>query len=935
MNTIIIQPQRGLIDEVLAHLSADNGDYSGNIVVFPGKRPSHFLRKAVGVVHGAAFIPPLLFSMDEFIDYLYEGRLGIYDRKAETIDAAAILFNIHRKNPLGGNGFFIGADSFFPLGLKLYRDFEEFCIEKIPYKKIREIETFADEKIPKETLKNLQSLSLFYKEFYEYLQSANFSTRSTRYRIVSERVGEVDLSPFKKIIFSGFFTLTKSENDLFNALSKLDNALFIFHRTRALRHILEGLGAVGHTSESEPERSAAPAIKIYKSPDTHGQVFALSRLLRDNPGHRDERTVVALPLSETVFPILHHGISMLEANAYNVSLGYPLLRTPVFGFFENLIDVVLSVDGDRLYVPAYIKFILHPYTKNIYLKGRTDATRIMFHTLEQRLKENSTKTFLTLREIEQDEEFLDDVTKQIVEVGIETNINEIRTHLKAIHNKTIRTYLSFKNTGDFAEATIALITYIYEESTARRHSFFFPFSEGFTLAAFSIANSMMRDVVFTETAGYFNLFKRYVATCYCPFEGMPLRGVQILGFLETRNIRFDNVYIMDVNEDALPNLSIEDSLLPFKARQILGLPTHIDKERLAASYFDTLIAGAKEVHIFFVENVKKEKSRFIEKILWDKQKDPLQSEAIIPIQYNVDLKNIPPAAVAKTGFLLDVLKQLNYSATSLDTYLTCPLAFYYRYVLRLEKNDQLTGALLKIDIGNFIHEVLCEYFKPLVGVVLSEADLDEHSMLEIVNARFEVFYGKDTAGAVYLLKKQLRRRMSDYLRRYAMPLIRRHEIKVLSLEEKIELIHRGYNLKGRLDKVELRDGKNIYIADYKTTANRRSLEINHARLDAADRATWSEAIGTLQMPFYLLLYSLKTGVSPETINGVFIQLGRTYIDESAEIPLFKDEPRRFEPLLTVINGILDEIHDPETPFTPTGNPKDDCRYCTYKTMCGT
>ncbi|MCG6552465.1 MAG: PD-(D/E)XK nuclease family protein [Candidatus Magnetominusculus sp. LBB02] len=935
MNYKIIPPDKGLIDEALDNLTGLDGDYSAEAVVFPGKRPSHFLRKAIGQRRKGAFMPPLLFSMDEFVDYLYEKRLGIYDRKTETIDAAAILYNIHRKNPLGGGGPPISADIFFPLGLRLYRDFEEFCIEKIPHQKVRETELLADEKIPKETLKNLQSLSLFYKEFYETLAKSNLSTRSIRYRVVSERVADISMDGIKKVIFAGFFALTKSEKDLFTAFAQRDNALFIFQRTSGIAQTLTALG-IADDGDDYDEKAAPPAIKIYRSPDTHGQVFALSRLLNDNPDHRDERTVVALPSSETVFPILHHGISMLEANAYNVSLGYPLLRTPVFGFFDNLIELVLSLDGDRLYMPSYVKFILHPYTKNIYFNGRADATRVMFHTLEEILTDNSTKTFLSLDEIEEDEKFIDSATKQMTDAGIAADKNEIRAHLKAIHNKTIRSYMSFRHTGDFASKTIALIEYIYEHSTARLHPFFFPFSEAFTLAAYAISNSMMRDIAFAEPSGYFNLFKRYVATCYCPFEGMPLRGVQILGFLETRNIKFDNVYIMDVNEDTLPNLTKEDSLLPFKARQGLGLPTHIDKERLSASYFETLIAGAKEVHIFFVENNKKEKSRFIEKIIWHQQKkDRRQSDTIIPIQYTVDLKNNPPSAIDKTPYLLDVLKGLNYSATTLNTWLKCPLQFYYQHVLKIEKKEHLTGSLEKIDIGNFIHAVLYEYFKPHIGKILCEGAIDEVRMLKIVNAKFEVIYGQDAAGAVYLLKKQLRQRMSDFLIKYTLPLIQRHEVKILALEEQINHItHRGYNLKGRLDRVELRDGKDIFITDYKITADRRYLEIHHERLDSKDKATWPLAVGTIQMPFYLLLYALKTGRSPQDLNGAFIQLGRTYMDEAVEIPLFKEEGQRFEPLLEVINGILDDIHDPNTPFIPTTNSKDICPQCQYKYMCG-
>ena len=41
---------------------------------------------------------------------------------------------------------------------------------------------------------------------------------------------------------------------------------------------------------------------------------------------------------------------------------------------------------------------------------------------------------------------------------------------------------------------------------------------------------------------------------------------------------------------------------------------------LSAYYFHTLISGSRQVHIFYVENERKEKSRFVEQLLWEKQK---------------------------------------------------------------------------------------------------------------------------------------------------------------------------------------------------------------------------------------------------------------------------------------------------------------------------
>ena len=130
----------------------------------------------------------------------------------------------------------------------------------------------------------------------------------------------------------------------------------------------------------------------------------------------------------------------------------------------------------------------------------------------------------------------------------------------------------------------------------------------------------MKEIQFQEVASYFTLFKKYIMTSYTPFAGTPLRGVQVLGFLETRNLKFENVIFLDANESIIPDTTREDSFLPFKARQMLGLPTYLDREEIMFYMFDTLIRGAKASHLFYVENDEKEKSRFVERFLWERQK---------------------------------------------------------------------------------------------------------------------------------------------------------------------------------------------------------------------------------------------------------------------------------------------------------------------------
>lgn len=47
-----------------------------------------------------------------------------------------------------------------------------------------------------------------------------------------------------------------------------------------------------------------------------------------------------------------------------------------------------------------------------------------------------------------------------------------------------------------------------------------------------------------------------------PFEADPLTGLQVLGMLETRLLRFENVFVLDCIESALPAQQNQDPLMP-------------------------------------------------------------------------------------------------------------------------------------------------------------------------------------------------------------------------------------------------------------------------------------------------------------------------------------------------------------------------------------
>jgi hypothetical protein len=803
MKAYILRGDCSLIAEVAARLDCRENDYSGSLVVFPGRRPAHFLRKEISRIRGQAFLPPRICSMDEFIDIVCERQEGRGTRKITGIDAVAILFDLHRKalKPLGNKGF-LSLDSFFPIGLKLYRDLEELLIEEVGVGKMRRVDGLVDESIPPGSLERLQSVSWFYERFYAYVREVGLSTRSMRYCMAADSLGAAGLIDYQEIVLAGFFGLTAAEKRLFKKLEGHAGVKVFFQDGPGLQEVVALLGIEPEPVEGEV---LEPIVSLYQSPDTHGQTFALNRVISgiEAAGEAlDEKTVIVLPSADALFPLLHHGIPALPESRFNISLGYPLSRTPLYGFFNNLAQVMLSLEDGRVYLPDYLTFVLHPYVKNILFHGRADVTRIIFHTLEDEMTEKRTRAFLSLEEIERDTQMLAAVAGKIGQVEPGITADRVRAHIHQIHDSLIRRFLEPGSVASFAEKAAAVVEYIYEQSTAKLHPYFHPFAEAFLSAMQEISISLMKELVFEEPATYFHFFRKYLGTCHVPFPGTPLKGLQVLGFLETRNLPFDRVLILDMNEDVIPATDRDESLLPFKARKALQLPTYLDRDRIASYHLRRLIDSAREVHLFYVENSRKEKSRFVEALLWQRQKKDNEirpDNYVQAVFYEVKLDSPVPAAIPKTPEAVELLRKFAYSASSLDAYLTCPLQFYYRYVLRISEKEGITGEIGKADIGRFVHDLLHDFFADRTSRQLTPEDLDQDRLVEMLEERFRREYGYGVTGALYLLKNQIGLHLGDLLKEYQAAVIAEGPVTILELESNIEITWNSFVLKGRLD----------------------------------------------------------------------------------------------------------------------------------------
>lgn len=971
MKATLVAPRDGLVAAVAARLAAAGKDYSRSWVVFPERRPGYYLYRELARREATALVPPRVDSLDAFVDRVFEKGLGRKDRLVRDLDAVALLFEIHRGSGerLGGARF-LSLDQFFPLGMKLFSDLEELASAGVARSALLEVDDWSGERVPRRARESLQRLSFFYEGFYAALDARGLSTRASRLRAAAAGFRPELFPEVERLIFAGFFALAGAEADLLRTALAGPGAELLLLEGKGVASALDVLGNDDpglRARALEAEREPAPAVEFVRSADTHGQVFALNASLApalENGGRLDESRAVVLPAAETLFPLFQQTLAALGPEGYNISLGYPLVRTPVYSFFLRLLELVRTADeAGRVYLPDYLRFVLHPYTKNLHFPGperRTDFTRILFHAVEEAAAERRTRSFRTLEDIETDETTLRAIQEMTRNLEGAPPPAVFAAHLAAVHRALIAPFFEIRNVGDFAAKLGAVLMHVYEHSTARQHAFFHPYAAAFLRRFEALERSLLAGEHFidkdeperkkTDRTGYFHLFRKVAAAGTVPFSGTPLRGLQVVGFWEARGLPFADVSVLDVNEDVVPSFARADSLLSPAARVKLGLPTYRDRERRMAYALDSLLRGAKRARLFFVENDRKERSRFVQGLLWERQKseaEPRAEKLVGTVRYRIELGLRDPRTVRKTSEMTAFLRDFGYSATALDAYLRCPLKFYHGHVLNLREKEEPAEELEAKDLGILIHKILQDHFQPCLGRPLRERDLDPGPLEERVERAFLEAFGADASGAAYLMKLQVKRHLAAFLEGHQAPLLRSlqergMELRIVGLEKRLEVEHgipppgRTFRVKAFLDRVEFR-GPDLYVLDYKTTASKTYLDIRFKKLDLEDRDSWSRAVGSLQLPLYHLVLARAEGLAPERIRGRFLLLGKNRLDAAIEFSPFdeaNDERRRDElrAIAELIDRLFAEIADPDVPFRPAGDAGA-CRACDFRPLC--
>jgi hypothetical protein len=923
-----------LLAQVVDLLAPPRQDYSGDLVVFPGKRPAHALRKALADRMNVSFIPPRLHSVNTFIEFVHSITLKIQKPELSRLDAVAILYDVHRKleQRIGRDSYY-SLESFLSVGSKLIGELEEVMMANLSRERIREVMTHVQ-------YQKFHSLSAYYEQFYQEVERRGFVTRAMMYRAVAERVGEIDWSSYRSIILAGFYAFTNVEKVIVMHLLKEENVTLLFQHGVGLQSQLHALGI---SEESGISPATAPELHFIKAPDLHGQVFALAAQMKEqlkNEPALDRRTAIVLPSSEALFPLIHFGLSLLPEDSYNIALQYPLARTPAYGFLSNLMELVTSAQNGKFSTTVYLRYVLHPYTKNIRYGQRAELTRVFFHAMEEHLVRRYAKAHLSLEEIEADSLLFAEAERRLTGAGESVTREELRAHLASIHDNTIRKFLGVVTVGELAERAEEVLQYIFAESTANRHPYFRPYVERIIEILEDVRTSLLAGQKFDDPLASCAFLQGCLTGDSIPFPGTPMKGLQVLGLLETRNLKFDTLYILDATDDVLPRKPQQDMLLPQGIRALLGLELYRDAERLTEYYFDLAVQSAKTVYLFYSESGDHEKSRFVQQLLWRlQQRDNTAStdEYEQQVTHRARLVNDKPREKTKTPAVVETLRELQWSAQALDTYLACQLRFYYRYVLHLSDREELTEELDAADVGKLVHTVLARYMEPLRDKTLAGTDLSRDRLITAMDDCFGEMFGEQMTGTALLIRRQVEKRLLQFLEQHQTPLVTRQNVRVVGVEQKLEAEYKGHRFTGRVDRIERR-GNRVAIIDYKTGGDKKSLAIRREKIDPNDPASWRAAIPSFQLPIYMLLYSRASQEELASIDPSYLLLGNKELDEESELALGDEHSTAldaFNAVEPVMMKTIGMILDPTLPFSATNELEQECPRCPFQTICGT
>ena len=933
--------------------------------VFPNRRTGLFFQKYLSEVADTPLFSPTILTINDLFIQL-SGK-----QSADRISMLFTLYDIYIRQSGSTETF----DEFLYWGEMLLNDFDDIdkymANARMLFSNVtdlREIENdfdfLSDEQIaairsfwssfyPRGDTPNQQQflavwqvLYDLYEEFRATMAAEGKGYEGMIFREVVESMerGESPDLPYEQIVFVGLNALSVSEERFLAQLQKREIADFYWDYVsdkvtdpdnKASYFVSRNLKSFPSSMKLPSEEKVKTEIEVIGIPSGIGQAKHVYTLLSDwckeaeMSSEEALRTAVILPDEHLLIPVLNAIPEQIRR--INVTMGYPLAGTPV----ASLIEYILALQKNVRYIDRnplfYFRDVL-PVLNHRYILSTSPE---IISSLVKEITENN-KIYISHTELEK---------TPLLEI-LFTPV----TGVEAFSDYLIKVL------EELNKVMSALSDEEEEDATLRTNDL----EQEFIFHYFTTVNRMkevMKDArLEMKIDTFFRLLKRVTDTITIPFHGEPLSGLQIMGVLETRALDFDRLIILSMNEGIFPQRKAANSFIPYNLRRGFGLPTYEHQDSVWAYHFYRLIERASHVSLLYDTRSNGlqtgEVSRFVHQLHYHYEV-PMRDKLVV---YNVSSSKTPPLAVPKRE---DIMRRLDayrkggskaISASAINTYLDCPLKFYFSVVEGIREEEEVSETIESDVFGSILHKVMEELYKPFQGkmvtVDLLKAIRKDTALLTGAIARafasefFKTEVVRSLTGQNYLIGEMIRKYVEKILERDGKltPFV------YIESERKINGLislsdHSEIRLKGFIDRVdEVLDA--IRIIDYKSGSGTTTFSSIESLFNKEEK---DRAKAVMQVFMYCWMYAHFTENKGKTIQPGIYYVRSLFSDpfdpsvyhriergKSEKVEDFSGYAQAFEEGL---RGCLDEIFNPEIPFTQTPTGKA-CSYCPFKGICG-
>lgn len=897
------------------------------VVVFPGKRASLFLDQALMEASPTPVWTPTYRTISEL--FTEASSFTLCD-PVESICRLHRAYAAHVEQPQT-------LDQFYSWGEVLLADFDDIDKQLVDvqqlFTNIRDLRALDDNSYitPEQedalrsffsnfSLQENSELKERFLQLWEHLPeiyadlNASMRADGILYEGALQR-DVVSMAPDwgnRHYIFIGFNVLNAVEQALFDDLQRRGEALFYWdydtfyikdHEAgHFLRRNLERYG-----NELPPEcfnNFRTPKdITFVTTSSENAQARYLPDWLAENLTERENETAVVLCNEQLLQPVLH-AIPNAEM-PLNVTMGFPLADTPIYSFIVALLD--LQTDGYDSAASCFRAlelrtFKAHPYTRfldeSAWLQPAGQGSALLRYIL--------------------------DILTQLAP--------HLRSDLIATE-ALFKAYTSVNRLADLMSGPSPLLDVNAQTLT--------------------------------------RLLRSVLRSLSIPFHGEPAIGLQVMGVLETRALDFRHILMLSVGEGFLPKKVADNSFIPYHIREAFGLTTLRHKIAVYAYYFYRLIQRAERVTFMYNESNagtrQNEISRFLRQLL---------AETDIPIHHRVlqaasDACQSQPIVKEKTPEVMQQLREMYdnrgrapqdrrfFSPSAMNTYTTCPLKFYYRYVEGMRIDPDPSDGLDAILFGDVFHRAAELLYDQLTsaGDIVRAQDIDP--FLEMEGQRLEPFVRQafrekffkempeEYRGILFIAQRVITTYLLQLLRHDR----RLTPFRVLDTESKqVKTLHirdMEIDTGGFIDRLDLISddnvpgGQAVRVVDYKTGGRPEAV----STLDQLFADTGQKEHYYFQTLLYAAIVAehLRKPVTPclfyvhksgaETYNPK-LRLGGQLIHDISQ-PVSRDD--RSLSLATAYQERLEQlifnIFDQNIPFTQTPILRS-CEHCDFRDLCG-